>query len=107
MTLSLEEGPKANQKQKIKFYVNPPQFAVKIHQNQEEVYKIIDNITMDSMTLLHFSLVCTSKSKEFYFMGNYIFSLEDTIPVNAIWIQQGSGFELQKFKVSESKIMMI
>ena len=58
-------------------------------------------------TLLHFSLVCTTTSKDFYFMDNYIFSLDDPIPVGAIWIRQASGFELQKFRVSESKFVNI
>jgi hypothetical protein len=88
-----------NQGIKIAFFTNPLSFSV--NENAPEQYLVSEDIEVDSKSLLQFSMNCSSDRKDFYFMDKHIFSLENSLPVDRIWMSPKPGFETKHFVVSE------
>ena len=85
---------------KIAFFTNPLSFSVNENNQAPEQYLVSEDIEVDSKLLLQFSLNCSSDRKDFYFMDKHVFSLENSLPVDRIWIGT-PGFETKHFMVSE------
>ena len=90
-----------NQEIKIAFFTSPLSFSV--NENTPEQYLVSEDIEVDSKSLLQFSMNCSSDRKDFYFMDKHIFSLENSLPVDRIWMSPKPGFETKHFMVSEGK----
>ena len=102
MFLSLKTSQDiGNQGTKIVFFTNPLSFSV-IENNQPVQYLVSEDIEVDSKILLQFSMNCSSDRKDFYFMDKHIFSLENSLSVERIWMgSKYPGFETKHFMVSE------
>ena len=86
---------------KIAFFTNPLSFSVNENNQAPEQYLVSEDIEVDSKSLLQFSMNCSSDRKDFYFMDKHIFSLENSLPVDRIWMSPKPGFETKHFVVSE------
>ena len=88
----------------ISFFTNPLKFLVSENWQTGQTGKqflVPEDIQLNSKDLLQFSMNCSRDKKDFYFMGQHILSLENSVPVERIFFRPDAGFETKHFIVSE------